>query len=107
MKKNQLVIGMMKNSITGYSDMDWASQDHRHSILAYSFLIDGGTISWSCWKQHIIVLSTAEAEFISLTQAAKEIWLSNLIKEIFQPLKSLIKIYCNNQSMITVVYGNK
>jgi hypothetical protein len=101
------VIGKIKEGLVGYSDADWALQEHRHSISAYTFLIDGGAISWSCQKQHIIALSTAEAEFISLTQAAKEaIWLSNLISELFPPLKAPIKIFCNNQSTIMIAYGN-
>jgi hypothetical protein len=66
-KNNELIIGKIKNGLIGYSDADWALQEHRHSISAYTFLIDGGAISWSCQKQHLITLSTAEAEFISLT----------------------------------------
>jgi hypothetical protein len=107
-KNNKLIIGKTKNGLIGYSDADWASQEHRHSISAYSFIIDGGAISWSCQKQHIIALSTAEAEFVSLTQATKEaLWLSNLINEIFQPLKAPIKIFCDNQSAITIANGNQ
>jgi hypothetical protein len=54
------------------------------------------------------VLSTAEAKFVSLTQATKEaLWLRNLINEIFQPLKAPIRIYCDNQSAITIAYGNQ
>jgi hypothetical protein len=78
MKKHELIIGKNKGSLIGYSDADWALQEHRHSISAYAFLIDGGAISWSCQKQHIIALLITEAEFISLTQAAKDaLWLSN------------------------------
>jgi hypothetical protein len=107
-KNNELILGKTKDGLVGYSDADWASQEHRHSISAYTFIIDGGAISWSCQKQHIIALSTAEAEFISLTQAAKEaLWLKNLIGEIFQPLKSPVKIYCDNQSAITIAHGNQ
>jgi hypothetical protein len=108
MKKHKLIIGKNKSSLIGYSDVDWALQEDRHSILAYKFLIDGGEISWSCHKQHIIALSTTKAEFISLTQAAKEaLWLSNLINKVFQPLKAPIKLLCNNQSTITISYGNQ
>jgi hypothetical protein len=71
-KNNKLIIGKSKSGLIGYSDADWASQEHRHSISAYTFIIDGGAISWSCQKQNIIALSTAEAEFVSLTQATKE-----------------------------------
>jgi hypothetical protein len=62
-KNHKLIIGKNKNGLIGYSDTDWTSQEHRHSISAYTFIIDGGVISWSCQQQHIIVLSTAKAEF--------------------------------------------
>jgi hypothetical protein len=90
MKNNELILGKNRNSLVGYSDADWASQEHRHLISAYTFIIDSGAISWSCQKQHMIALSTAEAEFMSLTQAMKEaLWLKNLISKIFQPLLPL------------------
>ena len=87
---------------------DWALQDHRHLISAYVFQIDGGSISWSCQKQSIIALSSTEAEFIALTHTMKEaIWLRNLITEVFQPLNLPIKLYSDNQSAITITYGNQ
>ena len=92
----------------GYADADWALQDHRHSISAYIFQIDGGSISWSCQKQNIVTLSSTEAEFIALTHAAKEtLWLEHFITETIQPLKSPIRLYSDNQSTITIAYGNQ
>jgi hypothetical protein len=34
-KNNELIIGRSKSGLIGYSDADWASQEHRHSISAY------------------------------------------------------------------------
>ena len=79
------------NSLLGYANANWASQVYRHSISAYVFQIDGGSISWSCQKQNIVALSSTEAEFIALNHAMKEaLWLQNFIKEAIQPLKSPI-----------------
>ena len=73
-----------------------------------SFKINGGSISWSCQKQNIVALSSTEAEFIGLTHATKEaLWLQNFITEVIQPLKSPIRLYCDNQSAITIAYGNQ
>ena len=92
----------------GYTDADWALQDHRHSISAYIFQIDGGCISWSCQKQNIGALSLTESEFIALTHAAEEaLWLQHFIAEVLQPLKSPIQLYSDNQSAITIAYGNQ
>lgn len=71
-KDCKLVLGTSRDGIQGYSNADWASQDHRHSISAYVFQINSGSVSWSCQKQSIVALSSTEAEFIAMTHAAKE-----------------------------------
>jgi len=49
--------------------------------FAHAFLIDGGVVSWSSKKQELVTLSTAEAEYVATTHAAKEaIWLQLWIK---------------------------
>ena len=108
MKDYKLTLGRNHEGLVGYVDADWASQDHRHSISAYIFQIDGGSISWSCQKQTIVALSTTEAEFIALTHGTKEaLWMLHFITEVFQPLKFLIKLYSDNQSAITIAHGNQ
>ena len=71
-KNQKLTLGKSRDGIIGYSDADWASQDHRHSISAYIFQIDSSSISWSCQKQLIIALPSTEAEFIAMMHAAKK-----------------------------------
>ena len=89
-KNYKLTLGINHNGLLGYADADWVSQDHRHSISAYIFQIDGESISWSCQKQNIVALSST-AEFIALTHVMKEaLWLQNFIKEVMQPLESPI-----------------
>ena len=91
MKNYNLTLRKNHDGLLGYADADWASQDHRHSISAYIFQIDGGCISWSCQKQNIVALLSTEAEFIALTHVAKEaLWLLHFITEVIQPLKSPI-----------------
>ena len=53
-------------------------------------------------------LSKAEHSRIALTHATKEaLWLQNFITEVTQPLKSPIQLYSDNQSAITITYGNQ
>ena len=105
---DKLTLGKTHDSLLGYADADWALQDHRHSISAYIFQIYGGSISWSCQKQNIVALSSTEAEFIGLTHAMKEaLWLQHFITEVLQPLKSPIQLCSDNQSAITITYGNQ
>ena len=107
-KNYKLTLERNQNGLLGYADANWESQDHRHSISAYIFQINGGSISWSCQKQNIVALSSTEVEFIALTHATKEaLWLQNFITEVIQPLKSPIQLYSDNQSAITIAYGNQ
>ena len=81
----------------GYSDSDWARQEHRHSTSGFVFTLNGGAISWSSKKQPIIALSSTEAEYIALTHAAKEaIWYRHLFHSIHLPLHHPITLYCDN-----------
>ena len=107
-KDSKLTLGNNHKGLNGYTDADWASQDHRHLISSNIYQIDGGSISWSCQKQTIVALSSTEAKFITLTHATKEaLWLQHFITEIFQPLEFPIKIYSDNQSVIAITYGNQ
>ena len=62
----KLVLGGPNSTIIGYSDSDWASQIHRHSISGFAFFIGSGVVSWSSKKQPIITLSSTEAEYATL-----------------------------------------
>jgi len=67
--------GKAETLVEGYSDADWGSQAHRHSISGFSFHFGCGAVSWSSKKQNIVALSSTEAEYIAQTHAAKEaIW---------------------------------
>ena len=94
--------------LKGYSDSDWASHAHRHSISRYSFNYGQGTVSWSLKKQNIIALSSTEAEYIAQTHAAKEgIWLKSFVNEIRGGEKGPLAIMANNQGAIALVKDNK
>ena len=71
-KDLQLTYGSERHDLEGYTDADGGSQEDRHTISGYSFLIDGGAISWSAKRQELVTLSTAEAEYVAATHAAKE-----------------------------------
>ena len=99
----KLMYGMTGNSLEGYTDTDRSSQEHRHTISRYAFLINGGAISWSSKKQELVTLSTAESKYGAATYAAKEaLWLRRIIKEVFQPLEEPITLYSDSQSAIAL-----
>ena len=97
-----LTYGGERHDVHGFTDADGASQEHRRAISGYAFIMDGGAISWSSRKQELVTLSTAEAEYVAATHAAKEcIWLRRLTGEILptddDPPTTL---YCDNQAAL-------
>ena len=61
------------DTIFGYADADFAADlDSRKSTTGWIFMYNGGAISWRSNQQSITALSTSEAEYMSLSDAAKE-----------------------------------
>ena len=70
-KKIHGIIG--HSIIYGYADADFASDiDSRKSTTGWIFMYNGGAISWRSSQQSITALSTSEAEYMALSDAAKE-----------------------------------
>ncbi|XP_042035223.1 secreted RxLR effector protein 161-like [Salvia splendens] len=71
-------------SVTGYSDSDYAGDvDGRRSMTDYVFTLGGSVVSWKATLQAAVTLSTTEAEYMTLTEAAKEgIWLKRLVGDL-------------------------
>jgi hypothetical protein len=67
-----------------YTDSDWAGdRSDRRSTGGYVFLLLGGAVSWKSKKQGVVATSTAEAEYVALSEAVKEsIWINRLLREI-------------------------
>ena len=89
----------------GYSDADWGSGEDRKSVGGFVFLLNGGAISWASKKQTSIALSTTEAEYMGMTQAAKEIlWLRTLLDEIgaFKHIAPMSTLNGDNQGAIAL-----
>lgn len=94
--------------IVGYSDADWAeNRRDRKSNSGYVFKINGGTVSWACRKQTCVSLSTAEAEFIALSESVQEaLWLKQLLRELNGNPEKLV-IFEDNQSCLKIVETEK
>jgi hypothetical protein len=71
-------------------------------------ILNGSPVTWSSRKQPIIALSTAEAEYIALTAAAREVlYLQLLLKELYNKDHSSTPIHCDNQSAIALASNSK
>lgn len=59
--------------VDGYIDADWASnQLDRRSYTGYVFKIGESAVSWESRKQRTVALSSTEAEYMALSEGAKE-----------------------------------
>ena len=57
-----------------YCDSDWAGdKDTRISVAGFIVYLMGAPISWKSKAQRGVTLSSSEAEFVALSEAAKEI----------------------------------
>ena len=93
-----LTFGRGANQLEGYSDADWASQTHRHSISGYVFCMGDGAVTWSSKKQVVVALSSTEAEYIAQTHAVKElIWLRTILGELNLPFEEPTTLNCNTR----------
>ncbi|GAA5972159.1 hypothetical protein JCM3765_007763, partial [Sporobolomyces pararoseus] len=75
--------------LTGWSDADHgADKDSRRSVSGYVFGIGEDStrttaISWMSKRQKSVAISSTEAEYMALSEAAREaIWLRQLLKEL-------------------------
>ena len=66
-----------------YADADFANRADAKSISGYACVMNGACLAWSSKKQSMVALSTTEAEYITLTHAAKQLtWIRRLLNEI-------------------------
>ena len=84
----------------GYSDADWAAQvNDRRSTSGYVFFLGGGPVSWQSKTQKSVALSTAEAEYMALSDASKEcIHLKALLSSLGHTQDKPVIIYEDNQA---------
>ena len=91
-------------AMIGYSDADWAGDaNDRKSTSGYMFMVSGAPVSWKSKKQTCVALSTAEAEYVALSQATQEVtWLRELFKDLHNKQTDPTIIYEDNQAAISI-----
>uniref|UniRef100_A0A2N9EML6 CCHC-type domain-containing protein n=1 Tax=Fagus sylvatica TaxID=28930 RepID=A0A2N9EML6_FAGSY len=74
--------------------------DDRRSTTGYVFTLSGGPICWKSTLQSIVAMSTTEAEYMAVAEAAKEaLWLKGLVKELGLN-QGGVQMHCDSQSAI-------
>ncbi|GJY97375.1 hypothetical protein Tco_0514285 [Tanacetum coccineum] len=93
--------------VTSFVDSDYAKDaDKGRYITGYAFLVQGCVVSWKAILQHMVALSTTEAEYMALTEAVKEaIWVRGLLEELGVELNT-VALNCDNQGAIHLSWNH-
>ena len=70
--------------VISYSDADWAGDiNTQRSTTGYVVMMNNGAVAWRSKRQVTVALSTMEAEYMAITEAAKELkWMRQLLAEL-------------------------
>lgn len=89
----------------GFSDSDWAGGEERKSISGFMMVIGNSPVVWCSRQQVVVALSSCEAEYLALTQAACEaMWMRQFLGELGFPTQGPTKIYCDNNGAIACAH---
>jgi Reverse transcriptase (RNA-dependent DNA polymerase) len=68
------------DKLIGHADSDWAGESARKSVSGFSATLGDVPAAWWSKKQTAVALSSTEAEYASLSETSKEMWLRGLCK---------------------------
>ncbi|XP_020412754.1 uncharacterized protein LOC109947242 [Prunus persica] len=90
--------------LIGFCDSDWGgSEDDMKSKSGYAFSFGSGAFSWVSMKQNSVVLSIAEAGYVSAAEATtQEIWLRFVLGDFGEEQIEATPIMCDNMSTIAI-----
>eukprot|EP00253_Pinus_taeda_P004591 PITA_04591 len=88
--------------LQGFTDADWAGRpSDRKSTSGGIFNLGSAVVSWCSQKHRSVALSSAEAEYMTTSQAAWEaIWMRKILVGLFGQMMDPTVIYCDNLSCI-------
>ena len=81
-----------ESSLFSFADSDWAGdRDSRRSTSGFAFFLGSNCISWRSRRQPTVALSSTEAEYMSLCDAATQIkWIQSLFRECHIPIERTV-----------------
>jgi hypothetical protein len=86
-----------------YADSDFAGDIKTRKSTSGNLIIIGGPVSWKSERQHIVALSSTEAEYVSASECLKSIiWCRSILSELSFAQASSSVLYQDNQSTIAL-----
>lgn len=93
--------------LQGFTDSDLAGDlDKQRSTIGYTFKFVGVTISWVSRLQYSVALSSAKAEYLALSEGAREmIWLQCLFSDLHCKQSEYV-LFCDSRSAIFMTHNH-
>lgn len=90
--------------VTAYCDSDWsACPASRRSLSAYIIFLGDSPVIWRTKKQDVVALSSAEAEYRSMSVTVKELkWLKNLLYSFGILHPTPMRLICDSKSALYI-----
>ena len=97
-RNRTLNFGGANPDLASFTDSAWGGEcNNRKSIGAYVFCLGDAAVSWKTKKQNSVALSSVEAEYMVMCQAAKvAVWLTGLLEDLGINLEAPPVVYSDN-----------
>ena len=85
-----------------FSDCSYASdRGDQQSISGYCTFLGGNLVTWQSKKQHVVSLSSVEAEYcVMMHDSFEMLWVYSFIQELGFLVYSEMPMYCDNWAII-------
>ena len=94
-------------SVSAYVDAAFANEPGRKSRYGYAVFLGPCLVSWASKCTTMVCLSTAEAEFVAATEAAKDVvWLRGLLLELGFSLTAPSVLLEDHQACVSMIRNN-
>ncbi|CAI7787241.1 unnamed protein product [Closterium sp. NIES-53] len=95
--------------LTCHADASWIDDSAmQRSSQGYTFSLGFGSVSWRSTRSSSVLSSSSEAEIYAGAMAAQELrWLTYLLTDLEEQLRSPLVLYVNNKAMIALCQGHR
>lgn len=87
-----------------YCDSDWSScLVSRRSLSSFFVFLGDSPVTWKTKKQGTVAHSSAEAEYMAMAKATREMkWIVPLVKDLGVPVSTPVSFFCDSQAAIYI-----